>query len=52
MIVLSRSGGRELLDLDALVDALADAHEDLSAGEASMPPRIAALVQERTACSA
>ncbi len=47
MIFLSEAEVRELLDLDQLVDALADAHRDLSAGEASMPPRIAALVQER-----
>ena len=47
MIFLSEAEVRELLDLDQLVDALADAHRDLSAGEASMPPRIAAMVQER-----
>jgi len=47
VICLSEAEVRELLDLDELVDALADAHRDLSAGEASMPPRIAALVQER-----
>ena len=47
MIVLSEAEVRELLDLDELVDALAAAHRDLSAGEASMPPRIAALVQEQ-----
>jgi alanine dehydrogenase len=47
LIFLSEAEVRELLDLDELVDALAAAHRDLSAGEASMPPRIAALVQER-----
>jgi alanine dehydrogenase len=47
VIFLSEAEVRELLDLDELVDALADAHRELSAGEASMPPRIAALVQER-----
>jgi alanine dehydrogenase len=47
VIILSQADVRELLDLDALVDALAAAHRDLSAGDASMPPRIAALVQER-----
>ncbi len=47
MIFLSEAEVRELLDLDELVDALADAHRDLSAGDASMPPRIAAMVQER-----
>ena len=47
MIVLSQDEVRELLDLDELVDALAAAHQDLSAGVASMPPRIAALVPEQ-----
>jgi alanine dehydrogenase len=47
VIFLSEAEVRELLDLDQLVDALADAHRDLSAGNASMPPRIAALVQEQ-----
>jgi alanine dehydrogenase len=45
VIVLSAAEVQELLDLDALVDALADAHRDLSAGKASMPPRIAALAE-------
>ena len=49
MIFLSEAEVRELLDLDELVDALAAAHRDLSAGDASMPPRIAAMVQERQA---
>jgi alanine dehydrogenase len=47
VIVLSQAEVRELLDLDELVDALAAAHEELSAGAASMPPRIAAMVQDR-----
>jgi ornithine cyclodeaminase len=47
VIFLSEAEVRELLDLDELIDALADAHRDLSAGAASMPPRIAAMVQER-----
>ena len=46
MIFLSQAEVRELLDLDDLVDALAAAHAELSAGQASMPPRIAALVQQ------
>jgi alanine dehydrogenase len=46
LIVLSQAEVRELLDLDALVDALASAHAELSAGEASMPPRIAALARQ------
>jgi alanine dehydrogenase len=47
VIFLTQAEVRELLDLDALVDALADAHAELSAGKASMPPRIAALVQQQ-----
>jgi alanine dehydrogenase len=46
VIVLSQAEVRELLDLDALVEALAVAHRDLSEGKASMPARIAALVQQ------
>ncbi|HEX6662893.1 MAG TPA: ornithine cyclodeaminase family protein [Gaiellaceae bacterium] len=49
MILLSQADVRELLDLDQLVDALAEAHRDLSAGQVSMPPRVAALVPEREA---
>ena len=49
MIVLSQAEVRQLLDLDRLVDALAEAHADLTAGKTSMPPRIAALVPEREA---
>lgn len=45
MIVLSQQEVEELLDLDALIDALADAHRELSEGEASMPPRIAAFAE-------
>ena len=47
MLVLTRSQVEEVLDLDALVDAVAAAQADLSAGAASMPPRIAALVGEQ-----
>jgi alanine dehydrogenase len=47
MLVLSHAEVRELLDLDRLVDALADAHAGLTGQNASMPPRIAALVEER-----
>ena len=46
MLVLSRAEVEELLDLDELTDALARAHVELSAGEASMPPRIAAFAGE------
>jgi ornithine cyclodeaminase/alanine dehydrogenase-like protein (mu-crystallin family) len=49
MLVLSRAEVRQLLDLDALIDALAPAMADLSAGRASVPDRIAALVPERDA---
>lgn len=47
MLVLSEGDVRALLDLDELVDAIARAMRDVSAGETSMPPRIAALVEER-----
>ena len=47
MVVLTRAEVEELLDLDVLVDAVADALRDLSEGRASMPPRIAALVPEQ-----
>src|SRR5436190_3609185 len=49
MLILNQPEVRELLDLDALVDAVAAAHADLSAGKASMPPRIAALVEANDA---
>src|SRR5262249_5505271 len=45
VIVLSQQEVEELLDLDALIDALADAHRELSEGKASMPPRIAAFAE-------
>jgi ornithine cyclodeaminase/alanine dehydrogenase-like protein (mu-crystallin family) len=40
--LLGRADVERLLDLDAVIDALADAFLRLSAGEASVPPRIAA----------
>jgi ornithine cyclodeaminase len=49
VLVLSRSEVERLLDLDRLRDAVAKAMADLSAGRASMPPRIAAVVPERDA---
>jgi alanine dehydrogenase len=49
ILVLNQREVRELLDLDRLVDALAAAHAELSAGKTSMPPRVAALVPEREA---
>jgi alanine dehydrogenase len=45
VIFLSQAEVRELLDLDALIDALAAAHRELSDGKASMPPRIAAFAE-------
>ncbi|MFJ3582813.1 ornithine cyclodeaminase family protein [Streptomyces sp. NPDC090127] len=47
MLVLGRSQVEALLDVDSLVDALASAMADLSAGRASVPDRVAALVGER-----
>ena len=43
MLVLTRAEVEDLLDLDALVEALASAHAELSAGRASVPPRVAAF---------
>jgi alanine dehydrogenase len=49
MLILTRRDVEALLDLDALIDALAAAMADLSAGRASVPDRIAALVPGREA---
>ena len=46
MLVLSRSVVEELLDLDALLDALAAAHAELSAGKASLVPRVGAYAED------
>lgn len=46
MLILSRADVEAVLDLKALIEALARAMADLSAGVASVPPRIAALVPE------
>src|SRR5215218_11509204 len=43
MLVLTSEDVEALLDLDALLDALADAFVDLSDGRASMPQRVAAF---------
>jgi ornithine cyclodeaminase len=43
MLVLSRTDVEELLDLDALLDALAAAHAELSSGKASLVPRMGAF---------
>lgn len=47
MLVLNRREVEELLDVDVLIDALAGAMADLSAGRASVPNRVGALVDER-----
>jgi alanine dehydrogenase len=47
VLVLSREEVRRLLDVDELIDALADAFAEVSAGRASVPPRVAAVVPER-----
>ena len=47
MLLLSKAQVETLLDPDELRAAVAAALADLSAGRASMPPRIAALVEER-----
>ena len=52
MLVIGRSEVRALLDLDALIDALAAAMADLSAGRASAPARVAAFVEEHDGFSA
>lgn len=46
MLVLSARDVEALLDLDQLVEAVARAMEDLSAGRASMPARVAAYVPD------
>ena len=42
MLVLTRTEVEELLDLDALLDALPGAHAELSTGKASLVPRVGA----------
>jgi alanine dehydrogenase len=49
MLILSRSEVERLLDVDALIEALAAAMSDLSAGRASSPPRVAAHIPQRDA---
>ncbi|MFI6978805.1 ornithine cyclodeaminase family protein [Embleya sp. NPDC050154] len=49
MLVLGYAQVEALLEPDALIDALAAAMADLSAGRASAPDRIAAVVPERDA---
>ncbi|WP_432000989.1 ornithine cyclodeaminase family protein [Streptomyces sioyaensis] len=47
MLVLGRSQVEALLDIDALIDALASAMADLSAGRAAAPDRVAVRVPAR-----
>ena len=47
MLLLSRREVEELLDVDALIEALAGAMVDLSAGRASVPSRVGARVDDR-----
>lgn len=49
MLVISRDAVEAHLDLDELMDALAAAHVEFSAGRISMPTRIAAHIAERDA---
>jgi ornithine cyclodeaminase len=49
VLLLSRADVESLLDPLELIDAVARAMADLSAGRASMPARVAALVEERDA---
>jgi len=46
MLLLNQREVESLLDLDRLIDALAPAMADLSAGQVSMPPRVMTLVNE------
>jgi alanine dehydrogenase len=47
VLVLSQDEVRRLLDLDELIDALADAFAEVSSGVVSVPPRVAAFVPEK-----
>ncbi len=49
MLVLSRTEVEGLLDLGELIEALSAAMEDLSAGRASVPSRVAAVVDDQDA---
>src|SRR5919106_1059695 len=46
VLVLSEREVASLLDLEELLDALADAFRDFSAGRASVPPRVAASAEQ------
>jgi ornithine cyclodeaminase/alanine dehydrogenase-like protein (mu-crystallin family) len=47
VLVLSENDVRRLLDLEELIEALAEALAEVSAGRTSVPPRVAAFVPER-----
>src|SRR5919198_5798232 len=47
LLVLSRDDVRRLLDLETLIDRLAETFGELSAGRASVPPRVASFVPDR-----
>jgi alanine dehydrogenase len=47
VLVLSQDDVRRLLDVDDLIDALADAFAGVSAETASVPPRVAAFVPDK-----
>jgi ornithine cyclodeaminase/alanine dehydrogenase-like protein (mu-crystallin family) len=47
MLILNRREVESLLDLDQLIDALAPAMAELSAGHVAMPPRIVTHIHER-----
>lgn len=47
MLVLTAADVEAVLDRDALIEAVADALAELSAGRVSMPPRVAAEIVER-----
>jgi alanine dehydrogenase len=49
VLVLTGHEVERLIDPDALIDAVGQAMAELSAGRASVPPRIAAMVDERDA---
>jgi ornithine cyclodeaminase len=46
VLILSRADVEGLLDLEELMGALARAHEELSSGAVSMPPRIGAMAAD------
>ena len=47
MLIINEQVTADLLDLEALIDALAPAMAELSAGKVSLPPRIAAHIADK-----